>query len=455
MTLYRWSQTAATNATADSTISYRENQAPSTLNDSARAAMAAVAKARDDWSGVLVTGGSSTAYTLSTYQVFNSLYSGLTVTCRMHATNGTSPTLAVDGLGAKAIHAVAGTAVVSAEMAAGSIQSFTFSSTHDAWVMHRTSALNQLARTSGNILVANGSVWVPQNGATALSAIGAQAVDTDLTAVAALSSTGVAARTGDGTWATRTITTPNSGLTTTNGDGVSGNPSIVPADDLAGLEGLSGVGLPARTGVSTWSLRSITAPNNGISVSNGDGVSGSPAIVPADDLAGLEGLSGVGVPVRTGISTWTLRTISATAPASISNGDGVSGAPVISVDVASAAQMEGATSLVTVVTPGRQHSHPGHPKAWCKANGASAAISASYNITSTTDNTTGDISFTVATAFSSVNYSAQGHVLFSTGSTRVAVGIAQGVSVYRMYCVNGTNDRNDPDQYYYAAFGDQ
>ena len=41
MTLYKWSQTASADATADSTINWAEGQAPSSINDSARAMMAA------------------------------------------------------------------------------------------------------------------------------------------------------------------------------------------------------------------------------------------------------------------------------------------------------------------------------------------------------------------------------------------------------------------------------
>lgn len=52
-----------------------------------------------------------------------------------------------------------------------------------------------------------------------------QAYDADLAALAALSSTGLIARTGAGTAATRTLTA-GAGVTITNGDGVSGNPTI-------------------------------------------------------------------------------------------------------------------------------------------------------------------------------------------------------------------------------------
>jgi hypothetical protein len=52
-----------------------------------------------------------------------------------------------------------------------------------------------------------------------------QSSDSDLTAVAGLSSTGIMARTGAGTAAARTVTA-GTGVTVTNGDGVSGNPTV-------------------------------------------------------------------------------------------------------------------------------------------------------------------------------------------------------------------------------------
>ena len=110
MTLYKWSQTASVDATADPTINWTEGQAPSSVNDSARAMMAAIAKYRDDVAGAIVTSGTSTAYTVSTYQVFQSLsqMNGQVVAFTPHVTNTAgSPnvTLNVDGLGAKTIRA--------------------------------------------------------------------------------------------------------------------------------------------------------------------------------------------------------------------------------------------------------------------------------------------------------------------------------------------------------------
>jgi microcystin-dependent protein len=107
--LYVWSQTAASNATADSTINWAEGQAPSTVNDSARAMMAGIAKYRDDIAGGIVTGGTSTAYTVTSNQVFDTLahLHNQMIAFVPNATNtnavGVDVTLNVDGLGAKPI----------------------------------------------------------------------------------------------------------------------------------------------------------------------------------------------------------------------------------------------------------------------------------------------------------------------------------------------------------------
>ena len=90
MTLYKWSQTASADASADSTVNWAEGQAPSSVNDSARAMMAATAKYRDDIAGAVVTTGTSTAYAVSSYQVFDTLahLGGQMIAFTPHTTNG-------------------------------------------------------------------------------------------------------------------------------------------------------------------------------------------------------------------------------------------------------------------------------------------------------------------------------------------------------------------------------
>jgi len=125
MTLYKWSQTASADATADSTINWAEGQSPSSVNDSARAMMAATAKYRDDIAGGITTGGSATAYTVASFQLFDTLahLSNQKIAFVPHATNtnaaGVDVTLNVDGLGVKPIRMAPGIAIPNGTLVLG------------------------------------------------------------------------------------------------------------------------------------------------------------------------------------------------------------------------------------------------------------------------------------------------------------------------------------------------
>jgi hypothetical protein len=80
-----------------------------------------------------------------------------------------------------------------------------------------------------------------------------QALDADLTAVAALTTTGIAVRTASDTWTTRDMVYPAAGLVITNSAGIAGNPTFSLANDLAALEALSTTNVfPVRTASDTW-----------------------------------------------------------------------------------------------------------------------------------------------------------------------------------------------------------
>jgi microcystin-dependent protein len=104
---YNWSRTAASNATADSTVNWAEGMAPSAVNDSGRAMMASTAAFRDDIAGAIATGGTSTNYTLTTFQAFDTLahLNGHMVAFTPHTTSGAGGVnLNVDSLGLKPIY---------------------------------------------------------------------------------------------------------------------------------------------------------------------------------------------------------------------------------------------------------------------------------------------------------------------------------------------------------------
>ena len=136
MTVNTWSQTAAENATADSTINIPEGMSPGTVNDTMRAMMAAMAKFRDDLSGNLVTAGTSAAYTLTTNQSFTSLTDGLCVHARASATNDADATINIDSLGSKQLLSDSTPTNVNASvLVVGRVYKFTYDSTADGWIV--------------------------------------------------------------------------------------------------------------------------------------------------------------------------------------------------------------------------------------------------------------------------------------------------------------------------------
>jgi hypothetical protein len=80
----------------------------------------------------------------------------------------------------------------------------------------------------------------PISTATQTALDGKQPVDADLTALAALSSTGLATRTAADTWAERSIAA-GAGIAVANGNGVAGNPTV-----SADINGATDLAAPAR-----------------------------------------------------------------------------------------------------------------------------------------------------------------------------------------------------------------
>ncbi|MDE5451339.1 phage tail protein [Bradyrhizobium sp. CSA112] len=135
---YLWSRTAASNATADPSVNWQEGQAPSSVNDSARAMMASAAGFRDDISGAIATGGTSTAYTVASYQVFNSLanMSGQMIAFTPHATNGATVTLNVDGLGAMPLRSAPSVELPAGVLVQGSPYIALYNSSDSVFYLH-------------------------------------------------------------------------------------------------------------------------------------------------------------------------------------------------------------------------------------------------------------------------------------------------------------------------------
>ena len=117
-----------------------------------------------------------------------------------------------------AVLLITGSAGVSRNVIApASSKLYLVSNTADAAIVLKTS-------TSAGLTISTGATqFAYYNGTDFVAA--SLPNDADLTAIAALSSTGLIARTGSGTAAVRTITA-STGISVSNGDGVSGNPTV-------------------------------------------------------------------------------------------------------------------------------------------------------------------------------------------------------------------------------------
>ncbi len=135
---YNWSRTAASNSTADSTVNWAEGQPPSSVNDSARAMMASTAAFRDDIAGAIVTGGTSTAYTVTSYQVFDTLahMANQVIAFTPHATNGATVTINVDGLGAKPLRSSPSVELPAGTLVLGTPYTARYNNSDAVWYLH-------------------------------------------------------------------------------------------------------------------------------------------------------------------------------------------------------------------------------------------------------------------------------------------------------------------------------
>lgn len=327
---------------------------------------------------------------------------------------------------------------------------------------------------------------------------------------------GFVARTSISGFANRSIAAPAAGITITNGDGVSGNPTLALADDLAAVEGLATTGFSVRTASNTWATRSITSTT--LTITNGDGVSGNVTIELGGDVAAIEGISGTGLAVRTAANTWTTRSVAGTAnKITVTDGDGVAGnitltlpdaitlvTPTVTgnmtiggtlgvtgttslgaATVSSTLGVTGAATLSGGVTVTGNVDATGNLLAdgyvegdymrtaagdvisatsWVNFNGTgTVAIRDSYNVSSITDNGPGDYTVNFATAMADINYSimspASGSPNFSYPIVAVNYDFSPGgqvaptVNGYRIATVASTGGALDFEYVYGLTHG--
>ena len=128
----------------------------------------------------------------------------------------------------------------------------------------------------------------------------------------------------------------------------------------------------------------------------------------------------------------------------------------ISLAAATQAEMEAATSLTTLVTPGRAQYHPGVVKWWLNCDIA-GATNASHNVTSISDDAVGVVTVTIATDFSSTSWVPFGIVRFDAAGTlrSVKVRSALGAGSAVFACIDTGNSEQDPTLWFLSGLGDQ
>ena len=180
---------------------------------------------------------------------------------------------------------------------------------------------------------------------------------------------GFIAKTAANTVANRTFST-TSGLSITNGDGISGNPVVSVTGLLSALVGTTGTGLMATSGGTTITPVTIAGTSNQISVSNGDtspviGLASNPIIpgtssvvVPSGTTAQRSGSTNGQLRYNTTTATfegyangvWGAIT-TGTGVTSIATGTGLTGGPITSsgtISIADTAVVAGSYTAANI-----------------------------------------------------------------------------------------------------------
>jgi len=121
---FLWSTIPAGNDIGDPGINWAEGQTPGSVNGSARALMAAIARLIADNNGTKAMAGAANAYTLAVANLDHAaLTNGITLAVKASFTNSGAATLNLNSLGAKKIRklANAGGVAIESELSAGDI----------------------------------------------------------------------------------------------------------------------------------------------------------------------------------------------------------------------------------------------------------------------------------------------------------------------------------------------
>lgn len=290
-----------------------------------------------------------------------------------------------------------------------------------------------------------------------------QPFDVTLTSFAAYNTNGLLTQTAADTFTGRTLTAGSSKISVTNGNGVSGNPTIdigtLLAADIPALNGFTNESAIADADVFPFYDTSVGANRDCTGVQLADYVFLQMAVsdIPRyDGYTAATPVAGDSVPFfdlsASGNRNCTFTAIETLiAPAA---SDTVAG----KIEVAVQSEMESASSTTLAVTPGRMRFHPGVAKFWVNFNGTGTiAVRVSHNVSSLTDSGTGQYAVNIDTDFSSANFCAVAtagssgdryYCDFMDASSHSAGSLA-------IFCANPSGTPADVNLVNVVGFGDQ
>lgn len=129
-----------------------EGMAPSAINNSARALEGMLARWFADSNATITTGGSATAYTVTTSRTIAAYYDGLIVGFQAHATNTSStPTLNANGIGAANLFGSGGRYLYPGAIAAGAKYLAVYNSSSTRWELLNETRVPRGARVTMSV----------------------------------------------------------------------------------------------------------------------------------------------------------------------------------------------------------------------------------------------------------------------------------------------------------------
>ena len=131
-----WSTTVGDNDDADLAdgVDWREGQLPSTVNNTGRAMMKAVAELLKDLGGTIVSTGSTNEYTITTNVGYAALAENMVIVFEADKTSSGAATATVDGLTQKSIFQYDGTATEAGDIVDGGVYFIVYNAGVDGFI---------------------------------------------------------------------------------------------------------------------------------------------------------------------------------------------------------------------------------------------------------------------------------------------------------------------------------